>query len=193
MKENNITVLLRSVCGRIESNFSGVIAEFEDFASPRGPFLKDQYAHMEVFNVPESIKDKLQDFVDAVIVKEFYPSGLSLSMLMWTPEETKQYFLKDVNHIRNFRKIPDEEVIWETNDAENIFEEKDAYTESFGTPILEIPTSNKEKLYNTEKNIDLKFSKIEFYSINPPLINLSYMGIHKEEDSTVIEDIMRAA
>jgi len=118
VKSIHLRKLMRSVCNRIEGKFPGTIAEFEDFVSPREPFLRDQYAHMEVFNVAKSTRQKLRKFVDDIIIKNFYPRNLSLSVLIWTNEETSQYFKQDVEYIRRNRNpvvitIPDVKMIWE--------------------------------------------------------------------------------
>jgi len=191
MQENNIAELMRLVCNRIEKEFVRTTAEFEKFATLRAPFLRDQYAHMEVFDVSESVKDKLQDFVDAIIINEFYPIGLSLSVLMWTPEETKQYFQKDVDYIKSSRKILDEEVLWETKDPENIFRQNEVYIESSDNSSLEGHISHKEKLPNNDlADIIFASSKAEFHAMNISQGISSYENKHgTEKYMTEIEDI----
>lgn len=104
MTDSDIKILMRSVCDMIEEKFRGTLAEFENFASPRAYFLKKGYAHMEVFNVPETEKIALEQFVDDITIDKFYPNNLALCVLAWTQEETAEHFQKDVNYINQLRE-----------------------------------------------------------------------------------------
>jgi hypothetical protein len=116
MKDTVAKKLMRNICNEIGRRFPETIAEFEDFASPRSFFLRNHYAHMEVFNVSKSDRDALRSFVYSIIIKEFYPNEMSLSVLMLTPEETQEYFRQDFDYLINKRKAVVAE--WEIQDEQ---------------------------------------------------------------------------
>ncbi len=152
---------LNRTCQLLEARHPGVLAGFEDFETSYLGGPRDGFLVVEVFNVADHFAEELLAYGENLASKYFDEGGRLVSFNLWTPEETRDYFGRDILRMqmnRVYRRTVTETVHMAVGSSRSLF-----------ATSCEFPMGRQEECSWTA--VDKGVSKVSFLSRLCPFVN----------------------
>jgi hypothetical protein len=97
---NHDRQFLELLCDALQDRFPGVTAAFEGFRTRYLGGERDGFIMVEVFGVPAETAEAVLQAGERMVRDHLQKGGSFIALSLWTPEETRENFQRDLESVR---------------------------------------------------------------------------------------------